>query len=159
MTFNLFAKKIQTALHSYFGDDMIMDLQRITKNNGIELTGMIIREEDSDVATTIYLDSFYAEYEDGRTMSETVCQIIKLYEEHKMHQNTDMSFFNEYSQLKHRLACRLINGEKNRGLLARVPHRTLENLAIVCHCIMISDEFGCASVVVDYSHLHFWKIT
>ena len=159
MTFNLFIKKVQNALQAFCGDDTSLEVQKVTKNNGIEMTGLIIRGEDQDIATTIYLDPFYQEYESGITMNETVSRIIRLYEEHKVRQDMDMSFFNHYEQVKPRLACRLIHRDKNRGLLAKAPHREICDLAVICHCMIIGDEFGCASVVIEYSHMKFWEVT
>lgn len=159
MRFSLFVKKVQTALGAFWGDEMSLQIHKVTKNNGIELTGLIIRREDQDVATTIYLEPFFEEYENGMTMSETVNKIIRVYEENRIHLDTDMTFFDHYDQVKARLACRLISREKNSRLLERVPHRQTADLAVVCHCVLIGDEFGCASVVIEYSHLKYWQIS
>ena len=159
MTFSLFTKKVQAALQVYFGNETILDIQKITKNNGIELTGLIIREEECDIATTIYLDCFYSEYENGVSMSETVRRIIKVYEDNRVRKDVDVSFFDSYEQVRKRLSCRLINRELNEKMLSRVPCRVMENLAIVYHCVFISDEFGCASVLIDYSHLRYWRVS
>lgn len=159
MTFNLFIQKVKAALDAYFGDNINLDIQKVTKNNGIELTGIIIREKDNDVASTIYLDQFFSGYEDGVTMGETIRKIVEIYEDNKDKRKMDLSFFYDYSKVRTKLSCRLINRTRNAKMLERVPYRVMENLAMIYQCTVIGDEFGCASVVIEYSHLRFWQVT
>lgn len=159
MTFHVFTQKVQAALQKYYGDHTTLEIQKVTKNNGLELTGIVIREEASDVASTIYLEQFFDEYEEGVSMSDTVRRIIRIYETNKEKQNIDMSFFYDYTEIRKRLSCRLINRDLNEKLLEKVPHRLMENLAMVYQCLLIDDDFGCASLVIEYSHLKFWDVT
>ena len=40
-------------------------VQRITKNNGVELDGLMVLRPDSNVSPTIYLNDFYNQYQNG----------------------------------------------------------------------------------------------
>ena len=46
------------------------------KNNGVILNGVVIKEKDSYIAPTIYLEGFYEEYRKGKSLGETVLRII-----------------------------------------------------------------------------------
>ena len=41
MTLEQFVNKVRNAVHAYFGDRLSITAQKIMKNNGIELTGLI----------------------------------------------------------------------------------------------------------------------
>lgn len=158
MTLEQFVNKVRNAVHAYFGDRLSITAQKIMKNNGIELTGLIFMEKGSDIAATIYLDSYYEEYEEGTPLGEIVRRLIQAYEEHRPVEKLNLDFFRDYEQVRPRLACRLVNLEKNREMLEQVPHQVWLDLAVVPCCILLGDEFGCACILIRYSHMRYWKI-
>ena len=83
MTLEQFVNKVRNAACAYFGDGLTITAQKIMKNNGVELTGLIFMERGRDIAATIYLDSYYEEYEEGMPLGEIVRKIIQAYEEHR----------------------------------------------------------------------------
>ena len=158
MTLEQFVNKVRNAVHAYFGDRLSITAQKIMKNNGIELTGLIFMEKGSDIAATIYLDSYYEEYEEGTPLGEIVRRLIQAYEEHRPAEKLHLDFFRDYEQVRPRLACRLVNLEKNREMLEQVPHQVWLDLAVVPCCILLGDELGCACILIRYSHMRYWNI-
>ena len=158
MTLEQFVNKVRNAVHAYFGDRLSLTAQKIMKNNGIELTGLIFMEKGSDIAATIYLDSYYEEYEEGTPLGEIVRRLIQAYEEHRPAEKLNLDFFRDYEQVRPRLACRLVNLEKNREMLEQVPHQVWLDLAVVPCCILLGDELGCACILIRYSHMRYWNI-
>ncbi len=158
MTLEQFVNKVRNAACAYLGDGLTITAQKIMKNNGVELTGLIFMERGRDIAATIYLDSYYEEYEEGMPLGEIVRKIIQAYEEHRPMEKLDLDFFRDYGQVRPRLACRLVNLEKNRELLEQVPHQVWLDLAVVPCCILLGDELGCACILIRYSHIRRWKI-
>ena len=77
MTLEQFVNKVRNAACAYFGDGLTITAQKIMKNNGVELTGLIFMERGRDIAATIYLDSYYEEYEEGMPLGEIVRKIIQ----------------------------------------------------------------------------------
>ena len=158
MDFEKFVKKVKDGAQAYLGDGVSLSVSTVLKNNGVNLTGIIFMDGDSDVASTIYLDGLYEEYKRGKTMGEIVRQVCTVYEENKPEQNLNMDFFHDYKMVKPRLACRLINCEKNQELLGGHPHREFLDLAIVYCCILMSDNMGCACVLISDMHARYWDI-
>ena len=158
MTLEQFVNKVRNAVHAYFGDRLSITAQKIMKNNGIELTGLIFMEKGSDIAATIYLDSYYEEYEEGTPLGEIVRRLIQAYEEHRPAEKLNLDFFRDYEQVRPRLACRLVILEKNREMLEQVPHQVWLDLAVVPCCILLGDELGCACILIRYSHMRYWNI-
>ncbi len=54
---------------------------------------------------------------------------------------------------------KLINYERNRELLKRVPYYRFLDLAIVFLCLVESDSSGTATVLIHNEHLTYWGIT
>lgn len=158
MTFEAFTQKVEHAVRSWLGEEYRLSVQKILKNNGVELTGLIFMKEDSEIAATVYLDGFYEEYEKGRTMGETVERIVRLYESGKPEEKLDLNFFRDYEQVKKRLSGRLVSLERNRDLLEKVPHRVVLDLALMYNCILMGDGVGCASILINREHLTAWGI-
>lgn len=158
MTFEEFISKVENAVRSCLGKECGLCVEKVMKNNGVELTGLIFMKTDSDIASTIYLDSFYEAYEKGRTMGETVRKILETYEDGKPGERMNLSFFSDYSQVRSRLACRLVSFERNAALLLKTPYRRVLDLAKVYHCVLVRGDLGCASILINNAHLAAWGI-
>ena len=85
--------------------------------------------------------------------------MIRFMEENQVENNFNMDFFMDYEKLKHHLVFRVINREKNQELLEKVPYKELQDLAIVCHCLVESDQIGTGSILIHKHHLKTWKIS
>ncbi len=80
MTMDVFAGTVKEAPSVYF-EDCTIQLQEVTKNNGRILHGISIREKDSNIAPTIYLEAFFDQYQDGRSFVDIVtCPPVDLYQ-------------------------------------------------------------------------------
>lgn len=159
MTFEGFTSKVENALRSCLGKEYGLTVEKVMKNNGVELTGLIFMKAGNDIASTIYLDSFYEAYEKGRTMGETVRRILEAYQAGKPEEKLDMSFFTDYKRVRKRLACRLISFDKNAGLLEKTPYRKVLDLAVVYHCVLLREDLGCACILINKAHLAAWGIS
>ena len=152
-----FVNKVRNAVCAYFGSGLKITVQKVMKNNGVEMTGLIFMERGSDIAAAIYLDSYYEEYEKGTPLGEIVRKVIRTYEERRPSERLNLDFFRDYAQVRTRLACRLVNLEKNRELLAQVPHQVWLDLAVVPCCVLMGDAFGCACILIRYGHMRDWE--
>lgn len=62
-----------------------VELKDIQKNNGVVLTGLIIKEASSNIAPTIYIDRDVKALEMGDTNLDTVVdEILNVYNEHRV---------------------------------------------------------------------------
>lgn len=158
MDFEKFVEKVKDGAQAYLGDGVSLSVSTVLKNNGVNLTGIIFVNGDCGIASTIYLDGFYEEYKNGKTMGEIVRRLCTIYEENKPEQDLNMDFFQDYETVKPRLSCRLINYEKNRKLLGAHPCRRFLDLAIVYCCILMSDNMGCACILISDLHARYWDV-
>lgn len=153
-----FTEKVKNALEQYYGETAKIESQTVCKNNGLVLHGICVMKENHTIAPTIYLNRFWEQYEGGSSFGAIIQNLIKISEEHQVEGSINMDFFLDYEQVKHKLVYRLIHREKNRELLKEVPYREFGDLAIVCHCLILSDVIGNGTILIYKSHLEDWNI-
>ena len=136
-------------------------VQKVVKNNGISKQGLIIMEnEGSNVTPTIYLESFYHAYLEGRKLEWIVQDILIAYQMHKPLWNFDSEAFRDWNWVKERIVCRLINREMNRDYLDRVPHVPYLDLAVTFAWVADSELLGDdINIPIYNSHLEMWGVT
>lgn len=110
-------------------------IERITKNNATQMNGLIIRENNRNMAPVINLDSFYMELRE-KPFSLLVEEIWKLYQSGKTKSDIDLSAFLKWERIKDKVVMKVINYEYNRELLKQVPHYKYLDLAVVYYLIM-----------------------
>ena len=136
-----------------------LELLPLEKNNGVIMDGLSIRRQGQRIAPTIYMDAYYREYLDGRSLKYICDQILECCEDTSIEEKFDMDFFTDYRQLKATEVYKLINAEKNRELLKKIPHLPFLDLAIVFYCLLTDTPVGNATVLIHNSHMKLWKIS
>ena len=155
-TMEAFAGTVKSAMEAVYGSGYSIGIQAVTKNNGTHLTGLTIREEGADIAPTIYLENLFEGYQGGLTM-ETVCrEVMRVYGQNKEVQGFDSSMVTDFSQAKDRICFKLVNAEKNRGLLADTPYIPYHDLAIVFYVLVSKGADGINIVLVRDSLMDVW---
>lgn len=162
-----FVGKIDRVLTEYYQDEAEVKIIEAKKNNGIVLTGVCVMRKGKNIAPTIYLESFFEEYNKGMTLAKVVDRIIDITEEHTMMDEIDIEFFTDYERVKDYILFRLINTEKNEKMLREVPHINYLDMSIIFYCQIdmsayrldagTSDEAGC--IVIYDNHLKMWGKT
>lgn len=156
-----FTKKLVTFIKDN-SDNVTIQICSVTKNNGIRLTGLTIREPDSNVASCIYMEDFYSGYEKGdRSIGDIAGDILRLHERNRAVPDFDISDFTDYSHASAKLRGRLVNTEKNTELLESVPHREFLDLSLTYHVDVFcpDNKQGAGSIRVQNEHLLLWGVT
>ena len=158
MKLEQFTEKTMKALKEYFGPEVEIKTHKVYKNNGILLQGICALEKGKNIAPTVYLNDFCDRYEQGEAFGKIVSRIVQFMENNRVNNNLNVDFFTDYERVKKKLVLRLINRERNEELLKQVPYLKFKDLAIVCHCIMITEEIGTGSILIHKHHLEAWNI-
>ena len=133
-----------------------LQLIPLEKNNGIIMDGLSVRKEGKRVAPMIYLDSYYREYLDGRSLRGICDQILECCEDSDFEEHFDVDFFREPERVRPTVAYRLINYEKNREFLQEIPHLPFLDLAVIFYSLLTDTPVGHATVLIRNSHLELW---
>ena len=158
MEISTFKVKVQKAVSEVLGQEYTVELREVQKNNGVLLQGLMIRKGQDNVTPTIYLNSFWEAYEGGVTFADIIKKIISIYKEDGIGRKIDVSFFQDFEKVKEKLCFRLVNREKNREQLEKVPYIPILDLAICFYYAF--DEAGVDNGMIPIyrSHLDNWKV-
>lgn len=157
--FDIFCNKIKLAMENHFGDDYTIRISEVNKLNGLVLHGLTILKKTKNICPTIYLETYFDAYLAGKTLGETVNEIISLYNNSDCLSADQLDFFSDYEQVKSHLMYKLMNYEMNRELLANVPYRKFLDLALVCIVRVDIDGHGFGNVMVHNNHICMWGIS
>lgn len=159
MEFTNFTTLVRNEVEKRTGDEYHVRLNNVCKNNGVVLCGLTLMQEDSNISPTIYLNHYYNAYEHGDTTLGTVIdEVMDTYEQNRVNRSIDLRFFLNYETVKERIVFKLVNTEKNRELLADVPHIPFHDLSIIFQCMVAKEMYGTASILIHNVHLTLWKI-
>ena len=128
------------------------------KNNGTVLHGLVFHDL-SNIAPTIYIDSYYEIYKNGGKFSDLVAEIADVYRKNRAEQSLDISFFTDFTRIHSRIICCVINYTKNMELLKEIPYVRIFDLAVIFRVVLNTDFNGMATVLVNNKHLALWGQT
>ena len=158
MSYEEFLVQVKGQIQTRMGKNAAVSIFPVRKNNAVLLDGLSILSQGDNLSPAIYLNGYYREYLEGKTVEEIGEEILDCYWSARKTGHFDMDIFRNPLRARSRIVCRLINYEKNRILLRGVPHRSFLNLAIVYHYLVESRELGEASILVRQDFLPLWEM-
>lgn len=159
MQYETFKHLIAKELHAHFQGSHQITFQKVTKNNGRVLDGLIILENGLNIAPTIYLDYYYTKYEQGSSFSDVLKELIQDYEDSRPAESVSVSFFTDINLVQHHIIYRVVNYEKNLSLLKDIPYLPYLDLAIIFYCLIPIERFSNATILIHNQHMEHWQIT
>ncbi len=156
MDIRKFAELVSAAVSEELGESCQVKLQEIMKNNGVILQGLIILTGKRNISPTIYLNSFLEAFAGGVPLSVIVSKILEIYRSDMPAGNIDMSFFREFERVRSDICYRIVNRNRNRVLLERIPHIDFLDLSICFFYAYQSDALGTGSILIYNSHMEMW---
>lgn len=159
MMYELFIKEVKEAVESKVGTGFDVTVNKVTKNNDLVLDGLVIKAADTNIAPTIYLNSYFDKFSDGvMDLDDVVESIIDTYSRHNS-VTFDVSTFTDFDAVKNRICYKLVNTASNKKLLEDVPHRELFDLSIVYYVMVAVEDDATGSILIHNNHLSFWDVT
>lgn len=160
MEFDKFTMLVRDEVQEMAGRSCKVQIKDVKKNNGVVLRGLTVMQDSSNVSPTIYLNSYYEAYIEGRAaLLDVVNDVMDTYQRNKVNQSVDMRYFLDYERVRDSVVYKLINTEKNKELLEDVPHIEFHDLSIVFQCMVESDDIGSASILIHNIHMNLWGVS
>lgn len=161
MQYEEFRSKLICELRGYFPEDVTLCEQKITKNNGVILDAVSIREKDSFVSPNIYINGFYDRYmaADDTTISSIAAKIYDTYMDGVQYKDINIDDFLDYEKARSGIVYKLINYDKNADRLKDMPYVRYLDLAVVFYYIFADESDEMASVQITNEHMERWKVT
>lgn len=134
MDLDEFKEKVKDNIKSYLPmqyEKANVSLQSVVKNNDVQLTGLMIRLEENNIAPFIYLDHYYEQYQNGMELPDIMKDIAELRVSSEQSVKLDISRITDFNQVKDNIICKLINGDMNEEYLADKPYTQIEDMAVI----------------------------
>ena len=112
-----------------------------------------------NISPTIYLEEYYHEFQNGKTMKQIIEEILELYKEVRFERSWEGSELQQFENIKDQIVCKIINFEKNEQALRDMPFYRFLDLAVTCYAILDLHTKGTATMTVKNEHLKMWNIS
>ena len=104
MDYESFKNCIQQELQKRYPVAKVV-INKINKNNGLELDCLVINENDESVIPCIYLNQYYSQYRQGKILSVIAEEISKAYQSEKTRKclvddSSVVQSFSEFKRIK-----------------------------------------------------------
>ena len=149
------ADEIRTWLPPEYADADV-SIHRMEKL-GLTYDGMTVVRSGQRAAAAVNLTAFYDMYQEGRTTGDIIHEMadVAVMQAPQM----EYSVFSDYEAAKDYLFIRVANKEANADVLAGMPHKEVEDLAITYHVLVNHDQNGIASAPVTDDLLRHYGVT
>lgn len=137
--------------------DCDVQINEISKNNEV-LSGLLITSPDSNMSPTVYLDSFYEQYQNGISLDDILNKIADIRIEHEVDKDFNISKITSWENVKDSIGTRLLGTEENENLLNQRPHKLMDDLAVF-YCVELgADKNGAMSIPITNQLMDTWKV-
>jgi len=159
-----FMSKVTGHIKEYLPEafqDADVSILETKKNNNVLLHGLSIKREADRVVPNIYMEGFYEQYVNGRSLESILGNIAEVYTSSRTDRFDDIEiWFSDYEKVKERLILQVMNKENNASLLETIPHKDLENtdLTAIYKVLLDTQGQGSATIPVNHEHIAYWGI-
>jgi hypothetical protein len=150
-TKNLWEQKILDEMRKRYPNAEVT-IRTVQKIEG-DLRGITIREKNSNIAPTMYLD----DYKYSGTVAEICDRLEKIYKNSRVTSNVDLDWFSNFDIVKTKLRIKLVNYEKNKEFLADKPFVKILDLAAMFYIEVKNEQIENGSVTVLNNHMEYWN--
>lgn len=164
MNYESFVKEVKRGVEEITKrklEDGVVTVRDVVKNNNVKMQAISIIREGEIATPTIYLQNYYADYKNGRTIKNICYEIFETYlhsvEHFKM--DIDIKDISDFGKVKDIIYYKVINYEMNKALLTNTPYFRFLDLAIVFYIMVLRDDDGQATALIDNQHMAGWRIT
>ena len=159
MNFEQFKAQVIDEMRDRF-PELGISLQEVSKLQGESYIGMAVRPKDSNVAATTNLKAFFEDLGENFNMDDVMDQIAHGISDQISHMpQFDERVLNDYEQMKGKLTLQMIPTAGNEEKLSEIPHRNVEDMAIVYRFEMSNSAKEISSILVTDSMLRSYGLT
>ncbi len=158
--FHSFCEELIAQITVLVGEDYDVRIRHVVKNNGVKLDGVVILKKEENTAPTIYINEYFTQYQEGRSMNSIVKEIIQItMEEGEKIIPSIVPENLSFDYMKNKIIYRLVNYEKNKSELEKVPHIRYLDLAITFHCLVKWEKVEIGTIRVNKEMMNQWQVT
>lgn len=161
MVYKTFLETVRETLEKRLGADYQLTIQSIKKINGITLDGICFKRNNENASPTIYLNSYFKEFECGRTLEDILSDITELLTDKTAANHMDFEELLNQEEVKNRIIYRLINESANQELLADIPHISYPSLdlCLIFYVFLPTHDDNLITALIHNRHKKLWNLS
>lgn len=156
-----FLTELKVRVEAYFDGKVTGEVCTSVKNNGVTVTGLLLKGENERVAPNFYLENQYVEWMRGIQTLEEICnRLCNSYRDEVEKSRsllTEIKF--EWEEFRRKVFMRLINKERNANQLETVPYKDFMDLAIVYYYSVNLDGDAQGTLIITNEHLELLGVS
>ena len=152
MNYDEFKGSIQDQIKDFLPEkyeDADVQIREVVKNNDTLLDGLTVVSAESNISPTIYLNDFFQDYGNGRPVEDILQKIADIYVENDQKINFDTSLVTDFENVKDKIVCKVVNKDANEHMLENLPHKDMEDLAVIYQIALGGDGDGIATINIS----------
>lgn len=161
MEFEEFVDAAKEQIRDYLPDsfkDAEVEVNKVMKNNGIELTGLGVRREGEQIVPSVYLEPYFEQYEEGTPFTQLMETAAQVTQENR--ENLPVwNILEDPEACKERITMKLVGAEQNEAYLADKPHTDIEDLAAVYAIVLDESAAGQSSAPITNGMMQMMGMT
>lgn len=147
---------LKETLEKKTGKEVIVN--KTIKNNGLTLTGITIRDDNTNMTPVIYVNEYINNLEDYESIDNIADIIIERNNSYKVDKSVDFSWFSDFNKVKDKLMFKLVNYSENEEMLKGMPYTRFLDLAKVYYAkVKLDDSAGTVNIL--NKHLEVWGVS
>ncbi len=141
------------------GEKFSVDLNAVQKMNQ-NYEAVTVKPEDAIIGVNLNMNEIYERYDRGMSYDTLVSEVAEK-ADRALHDRPDFNLdeLQDYDQMKEKLSMEVVSAERNADLLEKVPHKNMEDMAVVYRFVLDSDSDGRGSILVTNQLMDNYGIT
>lgn len=153
------ANDVKEKLYERYGTEVEIESHRTEKMNE-SYDALTVKPVDSAIGVNLNATALFEGYQDGKTYDEIVEDAAEM--AGNALNNTpdfDIEAISNYDKMKETLAMEVVSAERNADLLETVPHKDIEDMAVVYRFVLGDTPQGAGTILVTNQMLDNYGIT
>lgn len=151
---------LKEALSRRVGTEIVTEENAVQKLQQESYDGIVVRKENESIGVNMDATRLYSDLEQGKSYEDVLHYAVDIVQRGFEEAPTiDISQLTNYEAMKSTLSMQLIPIAGNEDMLAGIPHKEVEDLAIVYRFNVSMDEMGKGTILVKNDLLNRYGIT
>ena len=153
------AKDLKEVLYSRYGMDASVEQRTVEKLNSA-YDALTVKPEDCEIGVSMNLDTLYDAYRNGEAYDVVLNKAAEL-ADGSLRNKPEFNIENimNYDVMKETLVMEVVSADRNADFLKNIPHKNIEDLAVVYRFQVCGMEDGHGTILVTNDLLDKYGIT
>lgn len=150
---------VKNGLQERTGKEYEIQTNSVEKMNE-NYEALTVKPKDGIIGVNINMDELFKAYEDGHDYGDIVDRAVtKTSSALENHPDFNLEALQDYDHMKETLSMEVVSAARNAELLDKVPHKEIEDMAVVYRFVVDTGDDGRGSILITNQLLDNYGIT